>query len=186
MRKGFLLIATALMLFTGCDKDDAVVQQKYCNLPAKFSFNPVNSISQLYSSCESQGEWCTITLEADNRFHFCKPHGEPGLANIMAQAGYTGFYMGLCGFIVGLPYMPEMGASVPVVTCYDLACPNCYASDYVARRMILQEGGTSFCKRCSRTYDLNNTGLIATGATGRSLYRYRVYYGSNTLSIDNR
>lgn len=167
---------------------DGLVNNKYCKLPARFDFRPVNSISQLYTSCESMGEWCTITLnESGNKYLFAKPSGTPGEANRTAIDGYTAFYMGLCGFIVGLPNNPEMGESVPVVTCYDLACRNCYEdTDYLTRKLTLKQGGYAYCSRCQRTYDLNNIGQVSQGATGKPLYRYRVYYGNNTLSINNR
>jgi len=176
-----------LLLLAGCG--DGVISNKYCNLPARFDFRPVNSISQLYTSCESMGEWCTITLDnSGNKFLFSKPTGAPGEANRLAIEGYTGFYMGLSGFIVGLPNIPEMGESIPVVTCYDLACSNCHIeTGYMTRRLILQEGGYAHCNRCLRTYDLNNTGQVTPqGPVGSPLYRYRVYYGNNTLSINNR
>lgn len=179
----FLMFSVSLLL-ASCG--DEVVSSKYCSLPANFTFSPVNSISQLHSSCESMGEWCTITLSG-NTFLFAKPEGNPGKANRTAVDGYTGFYMGLCGFIVGLPNIPELGELVSVVTCYDLACRNCYeGTGYMTRRLALREGGYAYCSRCQRTYDLNNTGQVSQGEAGKPLFRYRVYYGSNTLSVNNR
>ena len=180
--------ALLFLLCTSCG--DGLVNSKYCNLPARFDFRPVNSISQLYTSCESMGEWCTITLnEAGNKFLFAKPTGTPGEANRLALEGYTGFYMGLCGFIVGLPNIPEIGAAVPEVTCYDLACRNCYdETGFMTRKLTLKEGGFAYCSRCGRTYNLNNTGQVSQGPGGKVLYRYRVYYDNkySILSINNR
>ncbi len=172
----------SLLLLVSCN--DSLVSNKYCNLPANFSFTPVISISQLYSSCESQGEWCSITVK-NSKFYFTKPNGSQGQANMLAQQGYSGFYMGLSGFIVGLPNIPEMGATLPVVTCYDLACRNCYDDFGITRQLTLKESGYAFCSRCQRTYNLNNTGQVSDGNAGNPLYRYRVYYGNNTLSINN-
>ena len=182
MRKTFLAIA---LLFAISCSNDEVVNNKFCSLPAKFTFTPVNSISQLYTSCESQGEWCTITLSG-NKYIFHKANGSDGEANRTALDGYTGFYMGLSGFLVGLPNIPEMGDDMPVITCYDLACRNCYDDAIVTRPLKLQESGRAYCSRCQRTYDLNNTGQVCLGDAGKPLYRYRVYYGNNTLSINNR
>ena len=179
-----LVLSFSLLLLASCG--DEVVNNKYCSLPARFTFTPVNSISQLYSSCESMGEWCSVTLSG-NTFLFTKPGGSEGKANRTAVDGYTGFYMGLCGFIVGLPNIPELGETVSVVACYDLACRNCYdETGYMTRRLTLREGGYASCARCQRTYDLNNTGQVSQGETGKPLFRYRVYYGSNTLSVNNR
>ena len=172
-----------LLLFCACNDD--LVSNKYCSLPARFVFTPVNSISQLYTSCESPGEWCTITIK-DDKFYFTKTKGKPGEWPQVKLDGYTGFYMGISGFVVGLPNIPELGEMMPVVTCYDLACRNCYDEAYVARSLKLQEGGKAYCERCKRTYDLNNTGQVSQGEPGNPLYRYRVSYGNNTLVVNNR
>ena len=179
----FLMFSVSLLL-ASCG--DEVVSSKYCSLPASFTFSPVNSISQLYSSCESMGEWCTIELTG-NQFLFTKANGPQGKANRTALKDYEGFYMGLSGFIVGLPNIPELGELVSVVTCYDLACRNCYeGTGYMTRRLALREGGYAYCSRCQRTYDLNNTGQVSQGEAGKPLFRYRVYYGGNKLIINNR
>lgn len=181
MRKYVTLLLT--LCIWSCSED--IVSNKYCSLPAKFTFSPVNSISQLYTSCESQGEWCTITL-SNKKFYFTKYNGSRGEANQLAISGYTGFYMGLSGFIVGLPNIPELGENRCVITCYDLACRNCYDDYVVTRSLTLQESGYAYCSRCRRTYNLNNTGQVSEGEPGNPLFRYRVYYGNNTLSINNR
>ena len=165
---------------------DGIVSNKYCSLPAKFTFTPVNSISQLYTSLNSPGEWCTVTIDASGNKFLFRNLSSTGEANRTALDGYTSFYMGLSGFIVGLPNIPELGSDLPVITCYDLACSNCYADYSVARRLTLQEGGLARCSSCKRIYDLNNTGIVSSGSAGQPLYRYRVYYGNNTLSINNR
>ena len=171
------------LVFASCDGE--LRNNKYCNLPARFSFTPVTSVPQLYSSCESMGEWCSIEATG-SQFLFTKPGGSQGKVNRTALDGYMGFYMGLSGFIVGLPNIPELGETMSVVTGSDLACRNCYDDFNVTRRMTLQTGGYAYCSRCQRTYDLNNTGQVSSGEAGHPLYRYRVYYGNNTLSINNR
>ena len=172
-----------LLLFHASCSDD-MVSNKYCNLPARFSFSPVNSKPNLNTSCNSPGEWCTITL-SNGRFYFTKVKGDPDKYDPTAQDGYTGFYMGLSGFIVGLPNIPEVGETYSVVTCYDLACRNCYEDYGVARKMELREMGYAYCSRCRRTYNLNNTGQVSDGDAGKPLYRYRVNYMGNILSINN-
>jgi len=177
-------LALCLVVATSLSCSDAVVDNKYCQLPARFNFTPVTSISQLYTSCNSQGEWCTITYR-DPKFIFTNLSGT-GEANKTALAGYTGFYMGLSGFIVGLPNMPEVGADMPVLTCFDLACSNCYEAKSTTKPLTLQQGGYAHCASCQRTYNLNNVGIVSSGEAGRALYRYRVYYASDHLAIDNR
>ena len=180
-------VGTLFFLLTSCSGE--LVTNKYCNLQARFSFSPVNSISQLYSSCESMGEWCTVVADG-KRFLFTKPDGSQGFANQLQMQGYSGFYMGISGFIVGLPNIPELGEMQSVVTCYDLVCRNCWEYRTIAPRLTLQEGGYAYCRRCQLTYDLNNTGQVShaagtQGEANKPLYRYRVYYGNNTLNINN-
>lgn len=172
----FLLLAT-----TACT--DMVVSNKYCNLPAHFTYSPVVAISQLYSACNSQGEWTTITAK-NEQFIFANLTGSTPV-NRAQLDNFHGFYMGLCGFIVGLPNIPEMGSDMAVITCYDLACSNCYKDKSVTRPLQLQPGGFAYCKSCERTYNLNNLGQISRGDAGITLFRYHVYYGNNTLTINN-
>ena len=183
MRVSTWFLGLCLCLLASCG--DELSSNKFCSLPARFTFSPVNSISQLYSSCESMGEWCSIELTG-NQFLFTKANGSQGKANRTALEGYTGFYMGLSGFIVGLPNIPELGETASIVTCYDLACRNCYDTAIVARPLTLRVGGYAYCSRCHRTYDLNNIGMVSDVESGNPLYRYRVYYGNNTLNINNR
>lgn len=163
---------------------DALVSNKYSTLYARFNFSPVSAYSQLYSACNSLGEWSTIRA-VNNKYVFSNLTGSTE-ANQTAVQNYSGFYMGLCGFIVGLPNVPELGTSTPVVTCYDLACSNCYHTGTVTKRLTLQAGGKAHCSSCQRTYDLNNLGQVCQGEAGINLYRYRVFYGNNTLAINNR
>ena len=169
------------LAFWGCK---GLEKFSYCELPAKFVFNYVNSISQLYSSCESMGEWCAICV-VDNKLFFKKANGSQSEANLLAVDGYTGFHMGIAGFIVGLPKTPEQGETKSSVACFDLACSNCYDNAYISRALTLQEGGLAYCSRCHRTYELNYNGQVCQGETGKPLYRYRVNYDKNILYIDN-
>lgn len=165
----------------GCG--DGLVSDKYCRLPARFTFTPVNSIQQLYTACNSMGEWCAITLN-NNQLYFTTPSGT-GQANLTASSSYQSPIMGLSGFIVGLPNIPEAGTDYPVVTCYELACRNCYEEQSITPRLQLQTSGYAHCTRCQRTYNLNNTGIVSQGTAGKALYRYRVYYSENTLAVNN-
>ena len=178
------ILLLAILFATACG--DETISNKFCNLPAQFTFTPVQSISQLYSSCESMGEWCSITVSKDGKSYlFTKPDGSQGRANKTALSSYTNFIMGLSGFIVGLPNIPEVGEMFSVVTCYDLACRNCYEDFGITRDLQFQgTDGKVSCSRCKRHYDLNNTGQVVQGNMGQPLYRYRVYYGNSTLSIN--
>lgn len=180
-RRNCFIPSILLAALVSCS--DGITSNRFCTLPARFNYTPVTSVHQLYAACNSLGEWCTITASS-TQFIFSNPQGSTPVSQT-AVNNYNRPYMGLSGFIVGTPTIPEMGADLPIVTCFDLACSNCYAEATVTKRMELRQGGISYCPRCHRTYDLNNTGQVSLGDPGRPLYRYRVLYGSNTLSINN-
>ncbi len=179
------LAAVVLLLTAGCDQD-TLVSNKYSSLPARFSFPYVNSQAPLNHALNGQGQWCQIRIQ-NNQIIFTNPAvTQPGKWDLVALQGYTGFYLGIGnGLIVGLPNMPEMGADMPVVTCYDLCCPNCWEQNTITKPLELHESGEATCARCQRQYNLNNQGVIAKGEQGKSLYRYRVFYNGNALSVDN-
>lgn len=176
-------IFTAMLAIALYACGDGITHSRFCNLPARFTYTPVSSVHQLYAACSSPGEWCSITANA-TQFVFSNPQGNTPVSQT-AVNNYNRPYMGLSGFLVGTPTLPEIGESTAVITCYDLACSNCYVEAGITRRMELHQGGESYCQRCHRTYDLNNQGIITDGDPGKTLYRYRVYYGNNTLTINN-
>ncbi len=164
--------------------NDAIVSNRFSQLPAYFSYSPVSAVSQLYTACNSMGEWTTITAR-NSQYIFANLTGSTPV-NRLALQNYSSFYLGLSGLVVGLPTIPELGSTMSVVTCYDLACSNCYHDRYITKPLTLQAGGRAHCTSCRRTYDLNNIGQIASGDAGINLYRYRVFYGNNTLTVNNR
>lgn len=173
-----------LLLALSCTScEDGVMSNRFCHLKARFTFSPVMSMPPLYTSCNSLGEWCTITT-SNGQFVFSNL-STTSTANRTALNGYSGFYMGLSGFIVGLPSIPEMGMDYSIVTCYDRACSNCYAESNVTKPLTIKVGGFAYCAKCQRTYDLNNIGIVANGTTGKNLYRYRVTYTGDVLLINN-
>jgi len=132
------------------------------------------------------GEFCTVTPNGNN-FVFANTKSSTSVARTAIDQR-TSVVLGVDGLIIGLPNIPEMGYDMPQVVCFELACPNCYSDFGITRRVTLKTGGKARCGRCTREYDLNNQGMIASDTTGISLYRYRVSYNqlSNTLVVSNR
>ena len=185
MRNSFLFRILGCLFAVSCCLSCGEADTLYARLPAKFIMDNVCSVPQLYTACNSMGEFCTIY--GNNKQYIFASHNGSTPVNQIALSQYSGFYLGLSGFIVGLPNIPEMGQDVPAVVCFDLACSNCYEESNIAKRMILQEGGFAHCSRCQRTYDLNNQGIVSIGKGGRTLFRYRVNYlaSTGTLIINN-
>lgn len=175
-----------VLLLASCKEDNVEVNSTFCNLPARFTMQNTYQSPVLYTACQSMGEFCDI--KTDGKYFII--HSSNGKLKsdsipIAADAAYSGYYLGLTGLVVGLPNIPEMGKDYPVVTCYDLACPNCYMNYSVTKPLKLDTGYAT-CKSCNRTYNLNDRGIIAKGDGGRGLFRYRTSYIGNTLLINNR
>lgn len=170
----FVVLLLSLLSCTG------QTEQFYANLPACFRVQYVQTIPPLNAALNSMGEFATITQRTNVYIY---SNTQTSTQRPVTDADRN--YMGLSGFIVGLPNIPPLGSSVSQVVCYDLACPNCYEEQVVTREMQLQAGGKCYCRLCQRTYDLNNQGYVTSGTPGKSLYRYRVTYQNNTLLINN-
>lgn len=179
-----LLVGTLYLM--ACSSD-TLVTNRYAKYPAYLIYPIVNAHPPLYHALTNPGQWCTITLDATGqKFRFNNPSENTiGESNTSTLIQYRGYKLGLSGIIVGLPNIPEPGTMAPIVTCYDLACPNCYEQYSITLPLILNTQGIAHCKRCNRHYDLNSQGQIQLGNKGISLYRYRINYTNNTLHINN-
>ena len=175
-----LLFLPFCLFLSACQKADTL----FSSLPAQFTMENIYQAPVLYTACNSMGQFCTITSQGTT-FVFSDTHNS-STVNRTAMNDYTGFYLGLSGFIVGLPSIPEIGQDASRVVCFDLACSNCYHDNSVTKRLVLQDGGYVYCSSCRRTYNLNNVGIISNGEGGKPLFRYRVNLIGNTLIIANR
>ncbi len=180
-QRSFFYILTLVCTLLSCSEN---VENKYTSHDANFVFRQTNTVPQLNAALNNMGEFSTITLDR-NYFHFTNLTGTTKV-NRTAVNNYSSFYMGIGGFIVGLPNIPEPGKDLPTVVCFDLACRNCYDQYIIARSLKLQENGMAHCTNCQRTYNLNNQGLVAAGTPGNALFRYHVTFGNNVLAIINR
>ena len=181
-KRSIYIILTLLFYMTSCTEG---VQNTYSKYPAYFVCSTVSTIPQLNSAMNSLGMFTTIRYDRE-RFLFTDASGNTTPVNASAIAGNANIRMGLSGFIVGLPSIPELGYDVPIPVCYDLSCPNCYAAYNITRSLQLKENGRASCSSCRRTYDLNNQGLVSIGEEGTSLFRYHISYSGNTMIINNR
>ena len=180
MKSRVLILSIVYCLFA-CSGEE--VNSKFCNLPAHLTIrNVVGGV--LFTSCESMGEYCTITSNGQ-QFLCTDATGHTTPINITAEDEHKGYYLGLSGFIVGRLTIPEMGESDTRVVCFDRACSNCYHNNNNTKPLVLQSSGYAFCKECNRTYNLNDIGNISDGPQGRPLYRYRVSYFNYVLVINN-
>ena len=178
----FLFSCLLSLALLSCN--DGEVSNKFCNLPARLTIENVQQAPVLFTACESMGEYCYITSDGQ-RFLFTNAQGKTDPINILAMTGYSGYYLGLDGFIVGKLTIPEMGEDMVRVVCYDRACSNCYQNYNITKPLVLQIGGYAKCNSCGRNYNLNDIGNVSDGPSGRPLYRYRVNYIAGALVIFN-
>lgn len=175
------LLFAAVLLTTGCNEE--LTQNKWSRMRAYYLCQNVAGIPTLLHACTGPEQWCTIRRSTNMKQLLFDSLWESDQVNLTADMGYTRFHIER-GFIIGLPSLAEPLADAPVVTCYDIACPNCL-DDAISKNLTIQEGGKAKCSRCNRTYDLSNQGIITDGERGKTLERYRVTYNGNTLIVDN-
>lgn len=173
-----MYICLAFALFCACTP---ATDDLYARYPARFSVQYVSTIPELSAALNGYGEFATI-LYKNNYFYYSN---QKTTTEVPRKATDQGFMMGVSGFIVGRSNMPELGSDQYPIMCYDLACPNCFDADNVAKNLILKDGGFVSCLRCGRTYNLNNQGIISDGEDGLKLYRYRATYSGSSFSIRN-
>lgn len=174
-------LALVTIILAGCNN----AEHTFCSLPAYFVVeNTLQEPTVLHTALNNMGQFCTIRSNG-NQYVFADTRNT-GFLPISQLESNRGFYLGLSGFIVGLPSIPEMGHDQSRVICFDWACSNCYDDYSVARRMTLREEGYVSCSGCGRTYNLNDAGIVSDGEPGRSLFRYRISYVGNSMVISNR
>ena len=171
----------SFVLFLACTNAENTY---YRGALVRFSYTATNTVPELNTALGSMGEFCSVRTDGVN-FIFTSPRSAT-TRPLTAVDTRLNPSLGLSGLIVGLPNIPELGADIPRVVAFDLACP-CYEDFNTTRNLQLKEGGRAVCTRCGRTYDLNNQGIVADGPSGRSLFRYRANYNAfgNTLTVNN-
>lgn len=188
--KRHLLLSVCLIMFTSmgflstsCSKE---ADNLYANHPAYFVCKYTQNIAALNTALNSTGIYSTIRYDR-GVFRFTTNLGQTSQTNATAIEAGANIQMGIAGFIVGCPPLPEMGSNTSRPVCYDLACPNCYKDFNISRTLTLTTGGQAHCSSCQRTYELNNyVGEVCQGEAGEHLFRYNVNYSSGTLVINNR
>ncbi|MBO4907214.1 MAG: hypothetical protein J5486_09355 [Bacteroidaceae bacterium] len=176
--EAFLLL---FFLFLSCEQEDNTYSRRHVS----WGFSPSTSVTILHNALNSPGEYVTVRKDVSGTkflFHSLKSD----LSWPMTELDRRTTIMGLSGFIIGLPTMPELGYTVSHPVCYELTCINCYNNDSYARDVTLQAGGQAKCDRCGRVYDLNNQGIIISDHSGLKLDRYRISYSggvTNAVSV---
>lgn len=179
--RGVQMLSALLLLLVAISCEKA--ENTYSNLVARFSQDQVISIAPLRIACDSKGEFCLIYSAGANFVYksFTNEQSRP-ITDLDKQKG---FIMGLSGFIVGQPPIPD--DANPIV-CYDAACPNCYVDQMTTKRLQLISNDMARCSGCRREYNLSDHGFVKNGKeSDRRLIRYRAVYqrATDILIINN-
>lgn len=172
-KKGYIVPLVVLCLLAACQAESL-----YSRLRAHFVMDNVLQAPELRTACEANSEFCEVFMSG-NSFVFQNHKTTTTLPRTAIQ-DYSGCIMGLAGFIIGKPNIPD---DTPLV-CYDAACPNCYQDRVVTKRMTLKDSYMAECPLCHRVYNLDDHGYVYKIPAGqdslpehnRRLIRYRVYY----------
>lgn len=139
----------------------------------------------LRAALQSPGMFCTITTN-NARHTITAPDGRTNTLNLTAVEQSYGRTESICGFIVGMPSVPDMNGTWYNIA-FDLACPNCFHEDLISKPLVFSSAtsATVECRRCGHIYDLENRGMVIAGEKNRQLCRYHVRYEGNRLEIQN-
>ncbi len=174
-------IAAALLLMTAGCADE--VDSTYSSYSASFNFTPVTGVPTLYRAVNNAGQFCSIRRQNTN-YIFSDADGNSQTYPITATDVYN-TWICISGFIVGTTNIPDISTGQLTLVAFDLVCPNCFNESTIQRRLEFDGDGVVSCGRCDRSYDLNNFGIVSSDGGGKSLERYRVYYSSDRLIIQN-
>ena len=181
MKNSSWWLLAVFLLLTACEDAEDI----YSRRSVSFSFAPSTKVPMLHSALNSLGEFVTIRVGVSGAELLFSAYGRDDFPCAMTEIDRRTTRIGLSGFIVGTPTMPELGQSMSRPVCYELTCINCYMSDHITRDVKLEAMGRAACPRCGRVYDLNNYGIIVSDTTGVKLDRYHISYSGGVTNSVN-
>jgi len=167
----FFVCFSSLITLTSCDDSEF----EYSNYQAYFVFDNSQRLDATLSSAMnplSPGIFCKIAIEGSNYISFVNNQGLNSKQMMTAvdqrRTCILGIYNG-SGVIVGYGALSDP----PAFYAYDVQCPNCYEQTNKPNSPLsMDTNGKAICKKCQRTYDMNNGGIIIGGEGGKKMIRY--------------
>lgn len=168
--KHTLRLLVLLFIVVSCDRSYEVFSNKY---PVSFSCY-INTTP--FNKMQSPGHFLIVRpTPLRDGYKVKEPDGaEQTIPYTEVQSRIFNF--GLAGLIIGKPYFGD-----DEYYAYDLGCPHC---DRASSTLSVSFDGFATCKKCSNTYDLNNSGVPQKGDS-RPLYRYRATLNGAMLMVHN-
>ena len=180
----FIYLSLILVSLSACTGDEAISRDYRCNFIFYTTLHPLP---------------CQLTGILGNSGHFCKVETSvsQGVRHLKTTRNYDGATEDISlttakesqiNFALGANNCLIIGTSTYDFTlkAYDGQCPNCLA-DYngTSYPLTWQNNGQQLhCKKCGRSYDVNN-GVVADGTPGRQLLMYMAAYDGSILRACN-
>ena len=180
----FIYFLFSSLIFLSCNSEDAVYRGAECF----FIFD-----TQLHP------QPCQLTGIMGNPGHFCKIETslDQGVRHLKTTRNYDGATEDIrlntdrenqyrCVLGAGNCIIIGTSSYDNVLIAYEGQCANCL-EQYGGTRYPLswQKNGTQlYCKKCNRTYDVNNGTVVSDGG-GRQLYRYQAAFDGQLIRAWN-
>lgn len=184
----YCIVLVAMTSFLSACTEE--VENEYSGYRAFFRYPLVVTTQPLRTALDNPGMFCTIHYDA-RHYYFRSPDGMSATQTRTALDNY-GAPISIAGFVVGTPTIPSLHNGLHEAVAYDLVCPSCFTYDAIERKLDFSaddaSGTKMACGRCSRIYDLNNSGIPISGPTpAHKMFRYRMSYAAaqGTLVIQN-
>lgn len=183
-----VLCLSFFLLLSSCTADDYEYSNHQCYLIIDNSTHLDATLSSALVQL-SPGVFCRIYTPGDSYFHFESNQGLSSKSPMNAIDKQRTMVIGInngSGIIVGYGSLDYPA----ILYAYDRQCPNCYEETGLPRYgLTMSDAGIATCSSCGRTYDMNNGGIVTSGATGgdKKMFRYRVSYVESTrvLFVNN-
>ena len=186
MKKASMVLLSFILGVCSCGESEF----EYSGHKAYFIYDNSQHLDPTLSSAMNSlapGIFCRISTPTAGYVTFENNQGMTSRTAMTAieekRTSVLGLYNG-SGVIVGFGTLSQPSTFY----AYDAQCPNCYKETNIPRyQLSMNPIGVASCGRCSRTYDMNNGGIVSTGPGGDKLIRYRASTtGPNgLLSINN-
>ena len=186
-----LICGISVAFFVSCSADDTEYTRNY---RCYFTFNTSIHNTSLILSCVnpmSKGMFCMAWQEMKGEVRHIKVQLSDGKtvednAITTAIEARQQCIMGAGnGLIIGRSSLIHDELYIGQLYAFDRLCPNCLDQGISKQMQWDHNGQWVKCPRCLRSYNLNNSGYVESGESGKKLMRYHSSYNGTALVVTN-
>ena len=178
------LLAALCLLLAACTADDSISRSYRCQFVFDATLHPLPC--QLTAILGNPGQFCQVSATVSDGIRQLRTvrnydgHVET-IAVTTAKESQVNIALGANNSIIVGTNSYDFA-----LVAYDGQCPNCLeAYNDTNYPLTWQQNGQQLhCKKCERSYDVNN-GVVADGTPGRQLLRYMAAYDGSVLRVWN-